>query len=972
MRMNVIFLTLLLVIPPSIVMAEDVDSSTNARSTTSIAMALIQTYVWSNQTAQVQVILNNAPLAQSLRAVWTLSDDQHPNLLSGASSFQSQGTSRMLTIELEQFYAGGHFHTLAVDVLDTSNQTHAYDQLRFVVFQQVMVSQVADLYVFGDSLSDAGNAYNSVLSVPDVPPYWQGRFSNGPIWVDEFSSALGLMTSIGSGTAQGDNRAFGGAQTGQGYSYLLLPNVGTQINNYLGQVQSSIPGNVVISLWAGGNDFLYGTGNPNVIATNIVNHVRTLALAGGQTFLIPNVPPLEMTPEGTSRSQSQQNQLAQDVVTYNALLATEMNNLSASLGITIYQIDAWTIFNEIVANQGAFGITDVQNPACMSSGSILPLPICNSGDPVVSNVDEYLFFDKAHPTSVTHSIIAAYALGTIGTNDTDGDGIIDEVDDCPWTSDTIPVNSTGCSWDQRDEDGDGVVNGEDDCLQTSPNDSVNDVGCAAYQRDTDQDGLTDDIDPCPDDHGEHDHDGDGCSDGIDLDDDDDGIDDDVDNCPLGMIGIHDIDLDKDGCHDHEDDDIDGDQSSNTDEASDGTDPLVPDTDNDGTQDGSDAFPLDPDEWNDTDGDGHGDNSDEFPYDPGEWKDMDGDGHGDNSDAFPENRSEWSNSDDDMFGDNLDSCPFDTGQSKYPEGCPDQDEDGFADMNDHFPYDSTQWRDTDGDGRGDNYRFVVENRTGLRITQSGDAFPFDKAQWSDMDGDGYGDNLGLQTSDHFPEDETEWFDSDEDGYGDNSDAFPNERTQWSDLDDDGWGDNYADPTWSVHRGPERIGEFVRDAVNPDLFPLESTQWKDSDDDGFGDNSSLTAYMYDRCPLEYGTAIDTWGQGCPDRDGDGTADNEDMCPTDATLTNETCPKSEVGLGADFGGQSSGMTSSGVMMILAVLVLISILLLLLVSPRSQNDDEKGDELAWEGMYPQESWSTSEHQDPSSMDSLLDDSLL
>ena len=50
------------------------------------------------------------------------------------------------------------------------------------------------------------------------------------------------------------------------------------------------------------------------------------------------------------------------------------------------------------------------------------LPICGSGANVVSNVDEYLFFDKAHPSATMHKIIGQFAVMNIGDADTDGDG----------------------------------------------------------------------------------------------------------------------------------------------------------------------------------------------------------------------------------------------------------------------------------------------------------------------------------------------------------------------------------------------------------------------------------------------------------------------------------------------------------------------------------------------------------------------
>ena len=61
------------------------------------------------------------------------------------------------------------------------------------------------------------------------------------------------------------------------------------------------------------------------------------------------------------------------------------------------------------------------------------------------------------------------------------------------------------------------------------------------------------------------------------------------------------------------------------------------------EDGNDAFPEDPKEWEDTDGDGVGDNSDAFPNDPTETKDSDGDGVGDNSDAYPNDPTQTADS-----------------------------------------------------------------------------------------------------------------------------------------------------------------------------------------------------------------------------------------------------------------------------------------------------------------------------------------
>jgi len=113
--------------------------------------------------------------------------------------------------------------------------------------------------------------------------------------------------------------------------------------------------------------------------------------------------------------------------------------------------------------------------------------------------------------------------------------------------------------------------------------------------------------------------------------------------------------------------------------------LPGDRDGDGVGDTIDAFPDDPQEWDDTDGDGIGNNADsdddgdgrsdlmELTGNPATdplWPDSDNDGYCDGSssvapictggDAFPADATEWVDTDDDALGDNRDDDDDDDG------------------------------------------------------------------------------------------------------------------------------------------------------------------------------------------------------------------------------------------------------------------------------------------------------------------------
>ncbi|MEO1336438.1 MAG: thrombospondin type 3 repeat-containing protein, partial [Myxococcota bacterium] len=93
----------------------------------------------------------------------------------------------------------------------------------------------------------------------------------------------------------------------------------------------------------------------------------------------------------------------------------------------------------------------------------------------------------------TPSQTFVYAGGT--PLDSDGDGVVDDSDQCPGTPSGTPVGSDGCPV-AADSDGDGVVDGSDQCPGTPAGTPVGSDGCPLAV-DSDGDGVVDGSDQCP-------------------------------------------------------------------------------------------------------------------------------------------------------------------------------------------------------------------------------------------------------------------------------------------------------------------------------------------------------------------------------------------------------------------------------------------------------------------------------------------
>jgi phospholipase/lecithinase/hemolysin len=278
-----------------------------------------------------------------------------------------------------------------------------------------------ELVVFGDSHSDTGNwAEVTTWELPPLemdPSYLIGRFSNGPVWVEEVAAQLGLTLPTPS-EAGGLNYAWGAARTGLGFDpggEISIPKVGSQVDQFL---SSYVPGgDELVSIFAGHNDFGWGgETDPSIPALNIGDHITALATAGIGHFLVPNLHPLGHLPayRGTS-SEATLNVLTTD---FNELLSTELESLETDLGVTIFQYDFSSFVQDVIEDPTSFGLINVTDTA-FSNGV------------VVSNPNEYLYWDTDHFTTTFYTMMGQRAASLV-VADFDVDGDTDGNDFLTW------------------------------------------------------------------------------------------------------------------------------------------------------------------------------------------------------------------------------------------------------------------------------------------------------------------------------------------------------------------------------------------------------------------------------------------------------------------------------------------------------------------------------------------------------------
>jgi phospholipase/lecithinase/hemolysin len=259
------------------------------------------------------------------------------------------------------------------------------------------------LVAFGDSLTDVGNRFAANGGTdPTSPPYDAGRWSNGPLWIEHRAAGLDLPAPTPSALGGNDYAEADAATATTGYAHNGSANIGTQVAAYLAS-HPSIDGGELFVIWGGTNDFgPHSTPDPAATVANLSAEITELARAGAKQFLVPNLMPLGEVPALNALGPAVQAKFDGLAAQFNSQLAAAEEGLQASLGIKIHPVDVSSLVDQVIANPGRFGVTDVTDQA--KSG--------DEGDPgvVVSNPDQYLFWANIHPTETFEQLLGAQAI----------------------------------------------------------------------------------------------------------------------------------------------------------------------------------------------------------------------------------------------------------------------------------------------------------------------------------------------------------------------------------------------------------------------------------------------------------------------------------------------------------------------------------------------------------------------------------
>jgi hypothetical protein len=267
----------------------------------------------------------------------------------------------------------------------------------------------SSMYVFGDSLSAVSGGGTQYPPPPgtSVDNYWNGRFSNGRVWVEYLADLQGISLNTNN-----DFSWFGG---GSGSIYRTLvsgnfyppPDFATSLCIFWPACSDCFAS----VLYLGTNSWSPTLAELGPYETATVGLLYT---QGMRTVLIPNAVDVSLVPFFTHTLDAlgigavapngipSLATIHTNVIQYNAALATAIGHLRAQYpDLTIYAPDFFTQFNFFLSHAGIYGMTTTSIDA-LEDQALTDKSFNGPGA-------DYVFWDYLHPTTKVHWYMATVA-----------------------------------------------------------------------------------------------------------------------------------------------------------------------------------------------------------------------------------------------------------------------------------------------------------------------------------------------------------------------------------------------------------------------------------------------------------------------------------------------------------------------------------------------------------------------------------
>lgn len=251
--------------------------------------------------------------------------------------------------------------------------------------------------LYADSFSDNGNDY-SHSQFPPSPPYYQGRFSNGPTWAEYVAKAIDIPFS---------NNGYGGATTNNEDAYSEFN--GWTVPGLKQQVATLKTNGTADSLYIieiGYNDLnsiinpdQYKVVNKNYsyekVAENVVSSVKDIITKyHAKEFVIMNVAPFDKWPVIKDADKAKANEL---ITTYNSYAESELKKIP---NVKFNFVDSHAWFEEQIANPEKLNLSTTNGPCVPGIGNT----------DACSDPDKHFFFDSYHPEAKVHKAWGEWAI----------------------------------------------------------------------------------------------------------------------------------------------------------------------------------------------------------------------------------------------------------------------------------------------------------------------------------------------------------------------------------------------------------------------------------------------------------------------------------------------------------------------------------------------------------------------------------